>query len=180
MSSPPSQPVESIPKPEASDTPGPSPHSKPCTLCHMKRDVLIRCQIDETETWHFVCPGTCWKKVSGGQIDGDASHSQYRYGGTWRNKHEMVSGHKPKKSKASVNGLGDATESNGADEQIPSASDHPTWAPFSGKEEDAPKERKYTRNDKVIHEGKVWICRKSHWQSDSGRPDDDIKHWKEA
>lgn len=73
-------------------------HSKPCTLCHTRRDVLVRCQIDESNKWHMVCPGTCWKKVSGGVMDGDGKpeHQFYRYGGMWKNKHEAVSAKKPK------------------------------------------------------------------------------------
>jgi len=68
-------------------------YRKPCTLCSKPRDVLVRCQIDETGTWHFVCPGSCWKKVSGGVIDGDhdTGHEQYRYGG-------MVSSESPRAS----------------------------------------------------------------------------------
>ncbi|KAI9640378.1 hypothetical protein NHQ30_011123 [Ciborinia camelliae] len=68
-----------------------SPHSKPCTICHTHRDVLIRCQVDETKKWHFVCTGKCWKDVSGGEVDGDGKHPDYRYGGMWKNKHEAVS-----------------------------------------------------------------------------------------
>ncbi|KUJ18767.1 uncharacterized protein LY89DRAFT_557121, partial [Mollisia scopiformis] len=64
---------------------------KPCTLCQQPRNVLIRCQIDATRQWHFVCPGKCWRSVSGGTPDGDADHRDYRYGGTWKNKHEYVS-----------------------------------------------------------------------------------------
>jgi len=71
--------------------PAQSPHSKPCSLCHRPRDVLVRCQIDETKEWHFVCVGKCWQQVSGGQADGDNSHPLYRYGGMWKNKHEGVS-----------------------------------------------------------------------------------------
>lgn len=73
-------------------------HRKPCTLCAEPRDVLVRCQIDDTGKWHFVCPGRCWKQVSGGVIDGDKSeeHQWYRYGGMWKNKHEAVSAKKPK------------------------------------------------------------------------------------
>ncbi|KAK3696299.1 hypothetical protein LTR37_018035 [Vermiconidia calcicola] len=75
-------------------------YSKPCTLCSQPRDVLVRCQIDETGQWHFVCPGKCWKRVSGGVVDGDQAveHRFYRYGGMWKNKHEAVSAKKPKKS----------------------------------------------------------------------------------
>ncbi|TKA26984.1 hypothetical protein B0A50_05175 [Salinomyces thailandicus] len=73
-------------------------HRKPCTRCHEPRDVLIRCQIDETGTWQFVCPGKCWKDVSGGMVDGDQTeeHKYYRYGGMWKNKHEAVSAKMPK------------------------------------------------------------------------------------
>lgn len=73
-------------------------HRKPCTLCAKPRDVLVRCQIDETGKWHLVCPGDCWKRVSGGIMDGDKSeeHKHYRYGGMWKNKHEAVSAKKPK------------------------------------------------------------------------------------
>lgn len=73
-------------------------HRKPCTLCATPRDVLVRCQIDDTGKWHFVCPGKCWKEVSGGVVDGDKSeaHRWYRYGGMWKNKHEAVSAKKPK------------------------------------------------------------------------------------
>lgn len=73
-------------------------HRKPCTLCNSPRDVLVRCQIDETGKWHFVCPGKCWKQVSGGIVDGDKAeeHKWYRYGGMWKNKHEAVSAKKPK------------------------------------------------------------------------------------
>lgn len=60
-----------------------SPYSKPCTLCSKPRDVLVRCIIDESLKWHFVCVGKCWKQVSGGKIDGDGTldHQFYRYGG---------------------------------------------------------------------------------------------------
>ena len=73
-------------------------HRKPCTLCSRPRDVLVRCLVDETGSWHFVCPGSCWKFVSGGVMDGDdkEEHNFYRYGGMWKNKHEAVSAKKPK------------------------------------------------------------------------------------
>ena len=76
-------------------------HRKPCTLCQKPRDVLVRCQIDESGRWHFVCPGLCWQRVSGGEIDGDGAevHQWYRYGGMWKNKHEAVSAKKPKHKK---------------------------------------------------------------------------------
>lgn len=59
-------------------------HDKPCTLCGTPRSVLVRCQIDETGRWHFVCPGKCWISVSGGVEDAKgfkAEHPHYRYGG---------------------------------------------------------------------------------------------------
>ncbi|GAB7361213.1 hypothetical protein MBLNU230_g1276t1 [Neophaeotheca triangularis] len=84
-------------------------HRKPCTLCHTPRDVLVRCQIDATGKWHFVCTtGGCWKKVSGGVIDGDggAGRECYRYGGMWKNKVAGVSAKKPKKKKKGKGGKG--------------------------------------------------------------------------
>ena len=68
-----------MPKSNESDT-----HDKPCTLCSTPRQVLVRCQIDETGKWHFVCPGKCWKEVSGGVEDAkgfESDHPFYRYGG---------------------------------------------------------------------------------------------------
>lgn len=56
----------------------PSQHRKPCDLCKARKDVLVRCQIDDTLKWHFVCPGKCWKSVSGGEIDGPEKPF-YRY-----------------------------------------------------------------------------------------------------
>lgn len=78
----------------------PSPFSKPCDLCQRRRDVLIRCQIDDTGKWHFVCTGKCWTQVSGGIAEGNRDHPFYKYGGTWKNKHEYVSGKIKGKAKA--------------------------------------------------------------------------------
>ena len=58
---------------------------KPCDTCGKGVDLLIRCQIDETEKWNMVC-GKCWKVHSGGVVDGDANHPYYRYGGLWKNR----------------------------------------------------------------------------------------------
>lgn len=58
---------------------------KPCSLCGTSVDLLIRCTIDETETWNMVC-GKCWHSVSGGVVDGDKDHPHYRYGGLWKNR----------------------------------------------------------------------------------------------
>lgn len=66
--------------------------SKLCTLCQKSRNVLIRCQIDETSKWHFVCPGKCWRSVTSDNCFDGAYNKEYVYGGTWKNKHAMVSG----------------------------------------------------------------------------------------
>lgn len=61
--------------------------AKSCTICSTPRPVLVRCQIDDTQTWHFVCPGACWKSVSGGVEDAKGLKEQfpwYRYGGMVR------------------------------------------------------------------------------------------------
>lgn len=82
----------------------PSAHRKPCSICSTPRDVLIRCQVDESEVWNFVCPGKCWQSVSGGVIDGDLEkgHEHYRYGGMWKNKHAGVSAKVPKRLKGKL------------------------------------------------------------------------------
>ncbi|KAL9532343.1 hypothetical protein SMMN14_04805, partial [Sphaerulina musiva] len=77
---------------------------KPCTLCHTPRPVLVRCQIDDSGTWHMVCPGNCWKSVSGGMEDARGREEEfpwYRYGGMWKNKHAdgPISAKKPGKVK---------------------------------------------------------------------------------
>lgn len=89
----------------ANESTKPDPdHRKPCTLCSKPCNVRIRCQIDQTGQWHLVCPGKCWTAVSGGVVDGDGdpAHKYYRYGGVWKNKHDAVSGKKPKKKKKAV------------------------------------------------------------------------------
>lgn len=58
---------------------------KPCDMCHKSVDLLIRCTYDQTLQWRMVC-GSCWKKASGGVVDGDSSHPYYRYGGLWKNR----------------------------------------------------------------------------------------------
>lgn len=60
---------------------------KECTLCHNPRGILVRCQIDESGKWNFVCPGKCWTSVSGGVEDAKGFQGQYphyRYGGMVR------------------------------------------------------------------------------------------------
>ena len=59
------------------------PRLKPCDLCKKDKDLLIRCMIDDSNKWYMVC-GKCWKKVSGGVVDGDSNHPHYRYGGLWK------------------------------------------------------------------------------------------------
>lgn len=76
----------------------PSSHQKACDLCHNLCDVLVRCRIDETLIWHFVCTSRCWKQVSGGEIDGPGK-SFYKYGGMWKNRMAGVSAKKPKSKK---------------------------------------------------------------------------------
>ena len=159
----------------------PESYRKPCSLCHKPRDVLVRCQIDESITstlsttkksatdhkdpsanasentndenndgdddddddnynndptnpsspsssttnqppslkpnaWHFVCPGSCWKRVSGGVIDGDLAEGRegYRYGGMWKNKHAGVSAKVPRRLKGK---LGREGEGKGKEEE---------------------------------------------------------------
>ncbi|KAH6647733.1 hypothetical protein BKA67DRAFT_578417 [Truncatella angustata] len=78
--------------------------TKPCTLCSTPRQVLVRCTIDESQKWHFVCPGACWKKVSGGVEDAKGLEERfpyYRYGGMWKDRHAdgPMSAKKPRKVK---------------------------------------------------------------------------------
>ena len=147
-------------------------HRKPCTLCQNPRDVLIRCQIDETGRWHFVCPGSCWKHVSGGEIDGDGAekHQWYRYGGMWKNKHEAVSAKKPKKRKPNKTMLSTECESLEPHISEDSSLRLHNW---NGDE------RKYTKNDKVSWGGSTWTCRKSHFSQDTKTPGHSYQLWKE-
>ena len=78
----------------------PSAYRKPCDLCNHPNDVLVRCRIDETQKWHFVCTAKCWNQVSGGVVDGP-DKPYYTYGGMWKNKHAGVSASKPKNRKKS-------------------------------------------------------------------------------
>jgi len=133
-----------------------SPHSKPCTLCHKPRDVLIRCQIDSSEAWHFICPGACWKRVSGGVVDGDGSNDWYRYGGMWKNKKDAVSA-KMKKGKGGKKGTTSSGEVAG-------------WVV----------DKKYTPNDLARWDDRRWVCRKSHWSEEGKEPSDKTYgFWKE-
>lgn len=71
----------STPKKPSKRSTSPSSFRKPCDLCHVPKDVLVRCQTDSTATWHFICPKKCWKDVSGGVVDGSLDHPYYKYGG---------------------------------------------------------------------------------------------------
>ena len=93
----------------------PTSFRKPCTLCSKPQPVLVRCQIDASGTWHLVCPGKCWTSVSGGTIDAAGHRDEfpyYRYGGMWKNKHEMVSAKKPKEKTKANRGTTTAVRSN--------------------------------------------------------------------
>ena len=127
-------------------------HRKPCDLCQTPSDVLVRCRTDETQVWHFVCTGKCWKRVSGGVQDGP-DKPYYQYGGMWKNKHAGVSAKKPKKQKkkGSIR----------------------TLRPWS------PEELWYVVNDKVLLDGVVWVCRRSHHSGDSCKPGLGYTYWKE-
>ncbi|KPI41212.1 uncharacterized protein AB675_8021 [Cyphellophora attinorum] len=88
----------------AGNAPNLNSHDKPCTLCSTPRPVLVRCQVDDTGKWHFVCPGKCWTSVSGGVEDAkglEGKYPYYRYGGMWKNKHAdgPLSAKKPKRVK---------------------------------------------------------------------------------
>ena len=131
----------------------PSSFRKPCDLCHTVCDVLVRCRIDDTQEWHFVCTGKCWRQVSGGKIDGP-DMPFYQYGGMWKNKHAGVSAKKPKKKKQTI--------------EVLSAKQ---WSPA---------EVHYTTNDKVIDNGNFWICRRSHLSEEERKPGLGYTYWKEG
>ncbi|KAG2453399.1 hypothetical protein HYH02_001623 [Chlamydomonas schloesseri] len=80
---------------------------KPCSLCGRSRDLLVRCQVDATGTWHMAC-GKCWMSASGGAVDGSASRPHYRYGGLWKNHHQAKSGRNkvPAAARATAAGRG--------------------------------------------------------------------------
>lgn len=63
---------------------------KTCDMCGASVDLLIRCTYDESLQWKMVC-GKCWKKASGGVVDGDGNHPYYRYGGLWKNRRAQKS-----------------------------------------------------------------------------------------
>ena len=131
----------------------PSAYRKRCDICQTPCDVLVRCRIDDTIEWHFVCTSRCWKQVSGGEIDGPDKEF-YTYGGMWKNKHAGVSAKKPKNPKASRN-----------QEKV---------RPWS------PREVRYFTNGKVEYKGISWICRKSHESREETAPDLGYTYWKQS
>ncbi len=167
-------PSASVPSPTASKRElSPTAFRKPCTLCHTPRNVLVRCQIDETGAWHFVCTGKCWKCVSGGTIDAaghKSEHPFYRYGGMWKNKHENVSAKKKSRKKSKSR---DAEKENaGVD------------LGGEGTQRDWKASVEYTRYDRVNSCGNVleWVCRRNHRSEEWNRPASKRGHryWKEA
>jgi hypothetical protein len=74
---------------------------KPCDMCSKGVDLLVRCQTDASQAWRMVC-GKCWKLASGGQVDGDARHPHYRYGGLWKNRKTVASAGKGLDAKSIV------------------------------------------------------------------------------
>lgn len=127
----------------------PSAYRKACDICQKPCDVLVRCRIDETQRWHFVCTGSCWKRVSGGVVDGTENTPAYRYGGMWKNRHAGVSAKKPKKQhQASIH---DWSETH----------------------------TRYVQNDRTRHDNRVWICRRSHDTTDQTAPGNTYTFWKE-
>lgn len=149
-------------------------HRKPCTLCAQPRDVLVRCQIDSTGTWHFVCPGTCWKRVSGGVVDGDADdeHKYYKYGGMWKNKHEAVSA-KMKKGRGK---RASPVREHGECEEVAMKSSDEVDMACVGVPENTTTEpmwqgagTSYAKDDRVSVGERLWVCRKDH-QSQDGKP----------
>ena len=128
----------------------PSNYRKSCDLCKVPKDVLIRCRTDETLTWHFVCPGRCWRSVSGGEVDGP-NYPLYTYGGMWKNRHAGVSAKKPKSK------IKKESPREWSDDNV-----------------------EYLNNIKVKYGNKVWVCRRSHYSDEKTMPDIAYRYWKEA
>ncbi|KAF2131634.1 MT-A70-domain-containing protein [Dothidotthia symphoricarpi CBS 119687] len=68
------------------------------------RPVETSLAIRTSLTWHFVCPGSCWRKVSGGVEDARGMEAQfpwYVYGGMWKDRGPdgPVSAKKPRRVK---------------------------------------------------------------------------------
>lgn len=122
-------------------------------MCQTPSDVLIRCQTSSSDGhWVFVCPSKCWTAVSGGVVDGDAAHPDYKYGGMWKNKHALVSAKKPKRKKSGAREVED-------------------WRVG----------RRWVVNDRVGWGGRVWVCRRSCWGREGEEPGGKkgVGFWKE-
>ena len=153
---------------------------KPCTLCQTSRPVLVRCQIDETRTWHMVCPGKCWKSVSGGEVDARGHEDEfpfYRYGGMWKNKHEPVSAKMKTKERGNGRKIWGREREVGGVEGV------------GGRRGEWRDGVEYTRNERVVagdgdeeREKRIWICRRSHWSEEGNGPmeKNGYRYWKIA
>lgn len=90
--------LQTSPIQSSSRSPSPAhhPRNKACTLCSHPRPVLVRCQIEDTGQWHFLCPGQCWRSVSGGVEDAKGHEGKfpfYRYGGMCESQDNSESDH---------------------------------------------------------------------------------------
>lgn len=114
-------------------------------------------------------------------MDGDPDHPLYRYGGMWKNKHEAVSAKKPKpKMKPKSTGkTGSSEQVDEADEGASVGEQHDAEGVLEANtaidgDEDINALWKgnsvqYTANERVNHEGRTWICRKTH-KSEANKP----------
>lgn len=92
----------------------------------------------------------------------------------WKNKHEAVSAKKPKqklKAKVVENRTAGSAGSDVGDEEAEVVQSGNEW---NGEE------HQYTKNDKVLWGGQLWICRKSHTSKAERPPDQDYSSWKES
>ena len=116
----------------------------------------------------------------------------------WKNKHEAVSAKKRKKGKPArvevwsdggdVGGHDGDLTATGEQQQQQRPDEQEEHASTASEEEDEEQtelpvkrrsNKKYTRNGKVTHDGKLYQCRKSHWQEDSKPPSEDVHLWSE-
>lgn len=125
--------------------------------------------------------------MSGGVIDGDGrdEHQEYRYGGMWKNKWAGVSAKKKKPKAKKKDNKGEQSEEGEASQEASHSAEAdlsvPEWRGDSGEE--PIDEYRYTRNDRVYFEGKVWICRRSHagaGAKEERKPGTGYRFWKEV
>jgi len=149
----------------------------------------VRCQVDETGTWHLICPGTCWKRASGGVVDGDnaEAHKWYRYGGMWKNKHDAVSAKMKKRKPENAPRNRAQQELSAAESELKmpngdgrgSSSEldvhqdslYPAWV-GSGTQ--------YTKDDQITWHHQTWSCRQSHVSTETRTPDKTVSLWKKV